>query len=77
MDGDVLEKYLQAINTYYRIATEYIEAESEHWKIHIRLRQYLSDSLPVAGTKPKGHDSEVDLVSLIEPLNQAMVLFYR
>ncbi|MEK7779321.1 MAG: TolC family protein [Pseudomonadota bacterium] len=71
MDGDVLEKYLQAINTYYRIATEYIEAESEHWKIHIRLRQYISDSLPVAGTKPKGHDSEVDLVSLIEPLNQA------
>ncbi|GKS69903.1 Outer membrane protein TolC [Nitrosomonas sp. PY1] len=71
MDGDVLEKYLQAVNTYYRVATEYIEAESEHWKIHIRLRQYISESLPAKSNKSKDHDAEVDIVSLIEPLNQA------
>mgnify|MGYP000947240606 CR=1 FL=1 len=41
IDGDVIEKYLQALNAYYRIAIEAIEAESEHWKLHIRLRQFI------------------------------------
>ena len=42
LDGDVMEQYLQAINNYYRIAIEYIEAETEQWKLHIRLRQFIT-----------------------------------
>lgn len=71
MDGDVIEKYFQAINSYYRIATEYIEAESEHWKIHIRLRQFTSTPPAVANDKRKDDVAEKELLSLIEPLNQA------
>jgi len=71
MDGDVIEKYFQAINSYYRIATEYIEAESEHWKIHIRLRQFTSTPPAVANDKRKDDAAEKELLSLIEPLNQA------
>lgn len=71
MDGDVIEKYFQAINSYYRIATEYIEAESEHWKIHIRLRQFTSTPPAIANDKRKNDEAEKELLSLIEPLNQA------
>lgn len=62
LDGDVLEQYLRAINQYYRTAVEYVEAETEQWKIHIRLRQFIilenavhtlhSDPHPLAITKP-------------------------
>ncbi|WP_297325951.1 TolC family protein [Nitrosomonas sp.] len=66
MDGDVIEKYFQAINTYYRVAIENVAAESEHWKLHIRLRQFIM--LPEA----KGKDAypEISVLTLIEPLQQ-------
>ncbi len=71
MDGDVIEKYFQAINSYYRIATEYIEAESEHWKIHIRLRQLTSTPQTAVNDKQKNDESVKDLATLVDPLNQA------
>lgn len=66
MDGDAIEKYFQAINTYYRVAIENVAAESEHWKLHIRLRQFII--LPEA----KGKDAypEISVLTLIEPLQQ-------
>jgi len=66
MDGDVIEKYLQAINSYYRVAVENVEAESEHWKLHIRLRQFIS--LP--DNQEKDNDQEIHIAALIEPLQQ-------
>lgn len=66
MDGDVVEKYFQAINTYYRIAIENVTAESEHWKLHIRLRQFIV--LPEA--KGKGAHPETNVLTLVEPLQQ-------
>lgn len=67
MDGDVIEKYVQAINTYYRVAVENVEAESEHWKLHIRLRQFFS----LSDSQGKDHHPETHLATLIEPLQQA------
>lgn len=67
LDGDVVEQYLQALNTYYRVAVENIEAESEHWKLHIRLRQFiLLPSMPGEDSYP-----ETDIASLSSPLHQA------
>lgn len=67
LDGDVIEQYLQALNAYYRIAVENIEAESEHWKLHIRLRQFiLLPNMPAEDSYP-----ETDITSLIDPLHQA------
>lgn len=67
LDGDVIEQYLQALNAYYRIAVENIEAESEHWKLHIRLRQFiLLPNIPAEDSYP-----ETDITSLIDPLHQA------
>ncbi|MBY0498602.1 MAG: TolC family protein [Nitrosomonas sp.] len=67
LDGDVIEQYLQALNTYYRVAVDNIEAESEHWKLHIRLRQFiLLPSMPEEDNYP-----ETDITSLINPLHQA------
>jgi hypothetical protein len=67
LDGDVIEQYLQALNTYYRVAVETIEAESEHWKLHIRLRQFiLLPDMPREDNYP-----ETDITSLINPLYQA------
>ncbi|PSJ17567.1 TolC family protein [Nitrosomonas supralitoralis] len=67
LDGDVIEQYLQALNNYYRIAAENIEAESEHWKLHIRLRQFiLLPNMPGEDSYP-----ETDLTTLLDPLHQA------
>ncbi|MBL8498081.1 MAG: TolC family protein [Nitrosomonas sp.] len=71
LDGDVIEKYLQAINTYYRTALEYVEAESEQWKLHIRLRQFLSTvSNGVDPVNPQAEQS-----SIITPLDKARQYF--
>ncbi|OQW42917.1 MAG: hypothetical protein A4S08_10575 [Proteobacteria bacterium SG_bin4] len=67
MDGDVIEKYFKAINAYYRVAIENVEAESEHWKLHIRLRQFLA----VAENQGRDHYPETDVVMLLEPLHLA------
>ena len=67
LDGDVIEKYFQAVNTYYRVAIENVETESEQWKLHIRLRQFLTL------LEGKGRDihSEINLSQLTDPLHQA------
>ncbi|WP_292916309.1 TolC family protein [Nitrosomonas sp.] len=67
MDGDVIEKYFKAINAYYRVAIENVEAESEHWKLHIRLRQFLM----VADTPEKDYYPVVETTMLLEPLRLA------
>ncbi|MBS0425498.1 MAG: TolC family protein [Proteobacteria bacterium] len=68
MDGDVIEKYFQAVNTYYRIAIENVETESEQWKLHIRLRQFIA----LLETKGKNPHPEINLNMLMEPLHQAV-----
>lgn len=67
LDGDVIEKYFQAVNTYYRVAIENVETESEQWKLHIRLRQFLTL------LEGKGRDihTEINLSQLTDPLQQA------
>lgn len=70
MDGDVIEKYFQAVNTYYRVAIENVEAESEQWKLHIRLRQFIS----LLEGEGKNIHSGISLDKLIEPLQQAALL---
>lgn len=73
LDGDVLEKYIQAINAYYRIAIEYIEAEAEEWKLHIRLRQYISTQ-----SNAETHNQpDINLDALINPLQQAQQFLSR
>lgn len=67
MDGDVIEKYFKAINAYYQVALENVEAESEHWKLHIRLRQFLA----VPETLARDHHPETDIALLLEPLQSA------
>ena len=71
LDGDVIEKYIQAINTYYRTALEYVEAESEQWKLHIRLRQFLSKVSN--GADPVNPQAEQS--TIIEPLHKARQYF--
>ncbi|MDO9311822.1 MAG: hypothetical protein Q7T85_09005 [Nitrosomonas sp.] len=73
LDGDVLEKYIQAINTYYRTAVEYVEAEAEQWKLHVRLRQFVSSP----GSRSEIARSETDLVGMLEPLKKADQFFER
>jgi len=73
LDGDVIEKYIQAVNTYYRTALEYVEAESEQWKLHIRLRQFLSKVSN--GADPVNPQAEQS--SIIEPLEKARQYFER
>lgn len=73
LDGDVLEKYIQAINTYYRTAVEYVEAEAEQWKLHIRLRQFIS----TPGSTSETARSETDLVGMLEPLKKADQFFEK
>ena len=73
LDGDVLEKYIQAINTYYRTAIEYVEAEAEQWKLHVRLRQFVSSP----GSRSEIARSETDLVGMLEPLKKADQFFER
>ncbi|MBS0299017.1 MAG: TolC family protein [Proteobacteria bacterium] len=68
MDGDVIEKYFQAVNTYYRIAIENVETESEQWKLHIRLRQFIS----LLEIKGRSLHPEINLNKLMEPLHQAV-----
>jgi hypothetical protein len=67
LDGDVIEKYFQAVNTYYRVAIENVETESEQWKLHIRLRQFITL------LEGKGRDihPEINLSHLADPLHQA------
>ncbi len=71
LDGDVIEKYLQAIQAYYQVAASWLEAESERWKLHIRLRQF--------GINPQPYQSvsaeEITIDTLLQPLNQAAQLF--
>jgi len=67
LDGDVFEKYLQAVNQYYSVAVEYIETETEHWKLHIRLRQFIN----VVDNTDKAIPAEVDYSEIVEPLEQA------
>lgn len=71
LDGDVIEKYLQAVRAYYQTATDYLEAESEHWKLHIRLRQF-GMAPQLLGTDTTGGIS-IDV--LLQPLDQAARLF--
>lgn len=73
LDGDVFEKYIQAINTYYRAAIEYVEAEAEQWKLHVRLRQFVSTP---SSTGEIVH-SETDLVGMLEPLSKADQFFEK
>ncbi len=67
LDEDVIEKYIQAINTYYRTAIEYLEAETEEWKLHIRLRQFVSATNDTGAFVHSG----IGLEELIAPLQQA------
>ena len=67
IDGDAIEKYLQAVNTYYRIAIENIEAESEQWKLHIRLRQFVS----LLEAAARNSHPEINVNELMRPLQQA------
>lgn len=73
LDGDVIEKYIQAINTYYRTAIEYVEAETEQWKLHIRLRQFTSTLNHVA----EAVHPDSDLIRIIEPLQKAGQFFAK
>ncbi len=73
LDGDALEKYIQAINTYYRAAIEYVEAEAEQWKLHVRLRQFISAP---SGTS-EAVRSETDLAGMLEPLKKADHFFEK
>lgn len=73
LDGDVLEKYIQAINTYYRTAIEYVEAESEQWKLHIRLRQFIST---LNNTAEIVHPQS-EVVKITEPLYTAQQYFEK
>ncbi len=66
IDGDVLEQYLLAINLYYRTAIEYLEAETEQWKIHIRLRQFVIPENAVHTSHP-----DPDPLAITKPLLQA------
>ncbi len=67
IDGDVIEKYFQAVNTYYRIAIENIEAESEQWKLHIRLRQFIT----LLEAQGRNAHPEINMNELTRPLQQA------
>lgn len=71
LDGDVIEKYLQSIQAYYQAAAGYLEAESEQWKLHIRLRQF--------GIPPQsfgsGTTGKISIETLLQPLTQAAGLF--
>lgn len=71
LDGDVIEKYVQAVNTYYRTAIEYVEAETEQWKLHVRLRQFVS-TLSNAGETER---SDAGLAGMLEPLQKADQFF--
>ena len=71
LDSDVIEQYIQAINLYYRIAVEYLEAETEEWKLHIRLRQYVS----VLNHNEAHTHAETDFDALLKPLQQAGQFF--
>lgn len=73
LDGDALEKYIQAINTYYRTAIEYVEAEAEQWKLHVRLRQFVS----TPGSTGETARSETDLAGMLEPLKKADQFFEK
>ncbi len=66
IDGDVIEKYIQSINLYYRTAIEYLEAETEQWKLHIRLRQYVA----VQNQNNQLTHDEISINILLEPLQQ-------
>lgn len=68
MDGDVIEKYLQALNTYYRTVIEFVGAEAELWKLHIRLRQFISFS---DNNKLDDHPETAPASMLIEPILQS------
>lgn len=71
LDGDVIEKYLQAIQAYHQAATGYLEAESEQWKLHIRLRQF-GITPPLSEPVATG---EISTETLLQPLTQAAELF--
>ncbi len=73
LDGDVFEKYIQAINTYYRTAIEYVEAEAEQWKLHVRLRQFVT----TPSSTGEIVRSETDLVGMLEPLRKADQFFEK
>ncbi len=73
LDGDALEKYIQSINTYYRAAIEYVEAEAEQWKLHVRLRQFVSTPSSTGASAR----SETDLVGMLEPLRKADQFFEK
>ena len=66
LDGDVIEKYIQSINLYYRTAIEYLEAETEQWKLHIRLRQFVA----VRSHNNQLTHAGVSINTLLEPLQQ-------
>lgn len=68
IDGDAIEKYLQAVNTYYRVAIENIETESEQWKLHIRLRQFIT----LLEAQGRNSHPEINVNELMQPLQQAV-----
>jgi len=68
LDGDVLEKYVQAVNLYYRVAVDYLQTSTDHWKALIRLRLFLPNELAEPG-RIVGTDDP--LASLTAPLKQA------
>ncbi len=67
LDGDVLEKYLQAVNQYYRSAVELLETVTEHWKFHIRLRQFIT----VTDKTSENEFVKLNVETVIKPLKQA------
>jgi len=71
LDGDVIEKYLQAIQAYYQVAVSWLEAESEQWKLHIRLRQFGISPQPFGS----GATDKISTEILLQPLTQAAELF--
>jgi hypothetical protein len=68
LDEDVLEKFIQAINAYYRVVIDYVDAETEQWKAHIRLRQFVSSLSPEGGERTY---PDAELTALLAPLQHA------
>lgn len=65
LDEDVIEKYLQALYEYYRVAIDYIDAQAEKWQILIRLAEFIDIK---AETK-----LHVDNSALVEPFRKASI----
>jgi hypothetical protein len=68
LDEDVLEKYIQAVSAYYRVAVDYVDAETEQWKAHVRLRQFVSSLSAGEGER---NYPDAELTRLLDPLQRS------